>query len=63
MHPIVFNFMIKERIRDMTVELEKIRMIEMAEKEVLELKKINKETAVKKAASRSWWFPFRKRAG
>ncbi len=63
MHPIVFNFMIKERIKDMTAELEKIRMIKLAEKELLQSKKFNEETSVKKAASRSWWFPFRKRPG
>ena len=44
MHPIVFNFMIKERIKDMTAELEKIRVIALAEKELLESKKCNKET-------------------
>ncbi len=55
MHPIVFEFMFKERIKDLKAELEQARMIASVQKEA-ELKKKTKDGSGGKTGIRLWPF-------
>jgi len=55
MYPVVFEFMIKERIKDLNAELEQARMIASAKKEA-ELKMKTKGGAGGKPGLRLWPF-------
>jgi|GEM_PF-3412409 len=55
MHQVIIEFMIKERIKDLTAELEQARMIASAQKET-EPKKKTKGVHDRKIGIRFWSF-------